>query len=141
MLDLYAVFRQMRRLWRWMKKLKWAGYSCHAKSVTDIGARELATFCIACPQTDEEHKNVEENWEDDPNSWVYKRILVADGNFKADHVKAKTLSQDVWLSEGGGMDPKRAVYWAFLKDALERFTVSSFILLRVRRKEWRSSSF
>jgi hypothetical protein len=56
--------------------------------------------------------------------WVYKRIFVADGNFKADHVRQKTAAGDVWLSEGGGMIPKRDEYLAFLKSAIERLTVS-----------------
>jgi len=57
-------------------------------------------------------------------------MLVADGNFEADHVKAKAPSQDVWLSEGGGMDPKCSVYWAFLKTALEHFTVCILAILK-----------
>ena len=56
--------------------------------------------------------------------WVYKRVFVADGNFKADHVRQKKTDADVWLSEGGGMIPKRDEYQAFLKNAIERLTVS-----------------
>jgi hypothetical protein len=48
---------------------------------------------------------------------------VADGNFKADHVRQKNESGDIWLSEGGGMIPKRHDYMAFLKSAIERHTV------------------
>jgi hypothetical protein len=50
---------------------------------------------------------------------------VADGNFKADHVRQKSDGENVWLSEGGGMVPKREEYMAFLKTAIERLTVSS----------------
>jgi hypothetical protein len=53
---------------------------------------------------------------------------VADGNFKADHVRQKKEAGDVWLSEGGGMIPKRDEYEAFLKTAIERVTVSHHIL-------------
>jgi hypothetical protein len=49
---------------------------------------------------------------------------VADGNFKADHVRQKPAGADVWLSEGCGMIPKREEYMAFLKTAIERVTVS-----------------
>jgi hypothetical protein len=56
--------------------------------------------------------------------WVYKRIFVADGNFKADHVRQKDAGKDVWLSEGSGMVPKREEYMEFLKHAIERLTVS-----------------
>jgi hypothetical protein len=55
--------------------------------------------------------------------FVYQRVFVADGNFKADHVRPTKTSKDVWLSEGGGMIPKRREYFAFLKSAMERFTV------------------
>ena len=51
---------------------------------------------------------------------------MADGNFKADHVRQKNESGDVWLSEGGGMIPKRCDYMDFLKSAIERLTVSAF---------------
>lgn len=49
---------------------------------------------------------------------------MADGNFKADHVRQKDSGGDVWLSEGSGMFPKRDEYHAFLKTAIERLTVS-----------------
>jgi hypothetical protein len=52
-------------------------------------------------------------------------MFVADGNFKADHVRQKTGDHDVWLSEGSGMIPKREEYLAFLKSAIERLTVSA----------------
>ncbi|KAF9539540.1 hypothetical protein CPC08DRAFT_651156 [Agrocybe pediades] len=121
-LNLYNIFRRMTRLWRWMKKLKWAGYGCNGRPVKDLEAGELANFCVACPITQGDNKNVADNWKEDPNRWVYRRQFVADGNFKADHVKAKVPSADVWLLDGAGMDPRRAEYWAFLKTALERFT-------------------
>lgn len=60
--------------------------------------------------------------------WVYKRIFVADGNFKADHVRQKNEVDDVWLSEGSGMIPKRQEYFSFLATAIERLTVSIFHL-------------
>ena len=62
--------------------------------------------------------------------WVYKRIFVADGNFKADHVRQENGARDVWLSEGGGMMAKRDEYHAFLRSAIERLTVCSLPNLR-----------
>lgn len=56
--------------------------------------------------------------------FVYQRVFVADGNFKADHVRLKNPDGDVWLSEGGSMTPKRKDYQEFLKTATERLTVS-----------------
>jgi len=62
--------------------------------------------------------------------WVYKRIFVADGNFKADHVRQKNDVDDVWLSEGSGMIPKRDEYFTFLATAIEKLTVSELELCR-----------
>src|SRR5271154_7618253 len=41
-LDLYREFRRMARIWRWMKKLKWAGYAGGPNKVKDVSAGELA---------------------------------------------------------------------------------------------------
>lgn len=48
---------------------------------------------------------------------------MADGNFKADHVRQKAAAVDIWLSEGGGMTAKRDEYKDFLDMAFERSTV------------------
>jgi len=137
--NLYREFRRMSRLWRWMKKLKWAGYAGNSKSVNEVKAGELSIFCPACPQ---QNINIPDNWKDDPQRhvkqypnlilcltscgrWVYKRILVGDGNFKADHVRQKSEAGDIWLSEGSGMIPRREEYLSFLATAIERLTVSA----------------
>lgn len=49
---------------------------------------------------------------------------MADGNFKADHIRQKNEVDDVWLSEGSGMIPKREEYFSFLAKAIEMQTVS-----------------
>ena len=54
---------------------------------------------------------------------MYRRVFVADGNFKADHVRQTHSSNDVWLSEGSGMFPKREEYFSFLKNAMEKLMV------------------
>ncbi|KAF8965105.1 hypothetical protein BDZ97DRAFT_1659385, partial [Flammula alnicola] len=117
--DLYNEFQRMSRLWRWMKKLKWAGYGHNGKDPMNVGPGELANYCPACPQPG---INLPDNWKDDLNRAVYQRVFVADGNFKADHVRQAKPSKDVWLSEGGGMAPTREEYFAFLKIAIERLT-------------------
>ena len=126
----------MTRIWRWMKRLKWAGYGNKAKQSSEVKAGELTIFCPACPQPG---INIPENWKEDSARqvssylffytnlslrWVYKRMLVADGNFKADHVRQQNAGGDIWLSEGSGMIPKRVEYLDFLKTAIERPTVS-----------------
>jgi len=62
--DLYNEFRRMSRLWRWMKKLKWAGVGHNGKTAMDVGRGELANYCPACPQPG---LNLPENWKEDPN--------------------------------------------------------------------------
>ena len=126
--NLYHEFRRMSRIWRWMKKLKWAGVA-HRPEETDIKPGELANFCPACPQPG---VNLPDDWMDDSQKygviyhnmcnsyldrWVYRRFFVADGNFKADHVRQKNPENDVWLSEGGGMTAKRDKYEDFLRNA------------------------
>ena len=54
---------------------------------------------------------------------MFRPVIVADGNFKADHVKQKN-DNDVWLMDGGGMVPNQKEYANFLKKALEIPTVS-----------------
>ncbi|KAH9478216.1 hypothetical protein JR316_0008669 [Psilocybe cubensis] len=88
--DLYNEFRRMSRLWRWMKKLKWSGFAGHnGRAALSVGKGELGIFCPACPQPG---VNLPDNWREDPNRWVYKRIFVADGNFKADHIRSEKPS-------------------------------------------------
>jgi CxC2 like cysteine cluster associated with KDZ transposases len=62
--DLYNEFRRMTRLWRWMKKLKWAGYGHNGKDPLNVGRGELANFCPACPQPG---VNLPPNWKEDIN--------------------------------------------------------------------------
>ena len=66
-IDLYREFRRMSRLWRWMKKLKWAGYGSNGKKVIDVTPGELAIYCPACPQPG---INIPDNWMEDPNRHV-----------------------------------------------------------------------
>ena len=52
-------------------------------------------------------------------------MLVADGNFKVDHIRQKGLADDIWLSDGTGMMTEQAGYQDFLINAKERSTVST----------------
>ena len=138
-LNLYWEFCRMTRIWHWMKRLKWSGYARTSKKVKEVKARELAIFCLACLQPG---INIPENWREDnawhvmyiniilPSlisfwRWVYKHIFVTDGNFKADHVQQKNEVDDIWLSEGSGMIPRREEYFSFLATTIERLTVSA----------------
>jgi CxC2 like cysteine cluster associated with KDZ transposases len=65
MVNLYHEFRRMSRLWRWMKKLKWAGYG-HNQQDDHLNppAGSLAIFCPTCPQPT---VNLPEDWKMDAN--------------------------------------------------------------------------
>ncbi|KAF8958979.1 hypothetical protein BDZ97DRAFT_1667832 [Flammula alnicola] len=119
--NLYHEFRRMGRLWRWMKKLKWAGYGHNQQDPMQPPPGSLANFCPACPQPG---INLPDDWKDDENGFAFQRIFVADGNFKADHVRQKSAQEDFWLLDGAGMAPNRAEYLEFLRTAIERLTVS-----------------
>ena len=119
--NLYHELRRLSRLWRWVKKLKWAGYGQRPDRSIKPQPGELANFCPACPQVG---INVSDNWTEDPNRWVFRRMFVADGNFKADHVRQKSAADDIWLSDGLGMTCRRSECNAFLTTAQERATVS-----------------
>lgn len=118
--NLYHEFRRMSRVWRWMKKIKWAGYGHNGKNPRTPDPGSLANFCPTCPQPE---KNLPTNWKEDPNRFVFGVTLLADGNFKADHVAQKS-NNDVWLLDGGGMAPNREAYFSFLATAIEKYTVS-----------------
>jgi CxC2 like cysteine cluster associated with KDZ transposases len=60
--NLYREFRRMSRIWRWMKRLKWAGYGGLNKKSTDVKDGELTIFCPACPQPG---INIPANWKED----------------------------------------------------------------------------
>ena len=72
------------------------------------------------------------------NRWVYRRFFVADGNFKADHVRQRFTS-DLWLSEGTGMISKWEDYQEFLHTAVERLTVCQMHLMLYIGKEYQTT--
>jgi hypothetical protein len=64
MVNLYHEFRRMSRLWRWMKKLKWAGYGHNKQDCLNPPAGSLSIFCPTCPQPG---SNLPEDWKLDKN--------------------------------------------------------------------------
>lgn len=65
--NLYAELRRMSRIWRWLKRLKWAGVG-HRPRNTELVPGELANFCPACPQPG---LNLPDNWHEDPKRYYY----------------------------------------------------------------------
>ena len=61
---LYQELIRMSRAWRWMKKLKWAGYGHGNDNLNEPKPGELANLCPACPQVG---INLPAGWEEDPN--------------------------------------------------------------------------
>jgi len=53
-------------------------------------------------------------------------MLVADGNFKADHVMKAGSANEYWLLDGAGMMANQQEYLNFVKTAIDRQTVRYF---------------
>jgi hypothetical protein len=120
--NLYHELRRLSRLWRWVKKLRWAGYAQRPDQPISPKPGELGYLCPACPQ---DGINIPPDWTNDPNRWVYRRVFTGDGNFTADHVRQKAPGNDIWLYDGQGMTARRADYAEFLASAFEKATVSN----------------
>ena len=65
--NLYPDLRKLSRAWRWMKKLKWAGFGHKTADVNDPAAGELSIFCPACPQPG---VNLPTDWKNDENRYL-----------------------------------------------------------------------
>lgn len=79
MVNLYHEFRRMSRLWRWMKKLKWAGYGHNQEDHLNPPAGSLSIFCPTCPQP---AVNLPEDWKLDKNRSVFPFV---EGCFMKSH--------------------------------------------------------
>ncbi|RXW12632.1 hypothetical protein EST38_g13223 [Candolleomyces aberdarensis] len=101
--------RELGRVWQqWnhLINLKLYGFG-HVNRDRKPGRGDLALFCTACPQPNE---NLPENWKDDPDFWKYRRYLVADGNFVLNHLRSHGLNKDksVFLADGAGYMTQKA---------------------------------
>jgi hypothetical protein len=61
--NFYHELRRLSRCWRWMKKLKWAGFGHKQADAMKPAPGELSPFCPACPQPG---INIASNWMRDP---------------------------------------------------------------------------
>ncbi|KAJ2923414.1 hypothetical protein H1R20_g13682, partial [Candolleomyces eurysporus] len=103
--------RELGRVWQqWnhLINLKRYGFG-HTNRDRKPGKGDLALFCAACPQP---NKNLPDNWKDDPDSWKYRRYLVADGSFVLNHLRSHGLNKDktVFLADGAGYMTQKARY-------------------------------
>jgi len=62
--NLYHELPRLSRLWRWVKKLRWARYRQRVGQLITPKPGELGNNCLACPQVG---FNVAENWKANPN--------------------------------------------------------------------------
>ncbi|KAF9030265.1 hypothetical protein BJ165DRAFT_1358900 [Panaeolus papilionaceus] len=109
--SLYHEFRRMCRLWRWLKKIRGSG-TAHDGLMGNPGGGKFAMFCAACPQPS---INLPKSWGQDAQNPIYRRTFVADGNFKADHVKQ--TGEDVPLYDRSGIMPESDTYWKHIDSA------------------------
>jgi hypothetical protein len=66
------------------------------------------------------------------NRWVYYPKIVADGNFKLDHVIPKCPEKDVWLSDGHQFMTGESAYQKHLAISVEEMQVCSvYIFLHI----------
>jgi hypothetical protein len=57
--------------------------------------------------------------------WLYRRSIVVDGNFSAEHMRMKNPDQDIWLSNGMGYMVEWDHYKSHLDEAIETYEVCS----------------
>ncbi|KDQ52137.1 hypothetical protein JAAARDRAFT_139229, partial [Jaapia argillacea MUCL 33604] len=112
--DRYQGLMRVSRQWQDLKSRKWFGFG-HNPDV-EPGKGGLALFCAACPQPG---INLLEDWKEDPNQWMYRRIIVADGNFSLDHMKMKKNPGEVALTNGEGYTVESGAYETYLKAVKE----------------------
>ena len=63
----------------------------------------------------------------DTRSLLFMRSFIADGNFKAVHLKQKDDASDVWLTSGEGFMTNEARYQIHLQKAQETKSVSGLV--------------
>ncbi|KAG1852098.1 hypothetical protein DFJ58DRAFT_716618 [Suillus subalutaceus] len=121
--DRYRELMRVTRQWWKLKLLKWNGFGHEDKKVTP---GDLALFCPACPQpginvtlpTGDDAEGLNGSDLQMPR-WLYSRSLVMDGNFKAEHLHAANLSDEVSLMDGRGFMVGDRIYKEHLSLAKE----------------------
>ncbi|KAI6140502.1 hypothetical protein BKA82DRAFT_4450509 [Pisolithus tinctorius] len=105
--DRYQELLRVARQWRLLKLLKWNGF-LRCEQAPKKG--ELGLFCAACPQP-----GINVDLAEDLDHWKYTRMLVMDGNFKAEHMHDRHPADQVWLMDGHGFMVTDPDYRTYLK--------------------------
>ena len=87
---------RLSRQWGHLKKKIKFGL-VHSRG--NAGPGDLEFFCPTCPQPG---VNLPADWAQDANDWKYQRVFVVDGNFSAEHMRARGNSQDIHLTKEAG---------------------------------------
>ena len=87
---------KVAREWNDLHNWKRGGFGHDAALAKAQKPGSLALFCTACPQPG---INLPDSWQNDDKPWRFRRVIMLDGNFKADHLNMMT-ARDVSLSQG-----------------------------------------
>ncbi|KAJ3533206.1 hypothetical protein NMY22_g7429 [Coprinellus aureogranulatus] len=91
--------RELARVWQewnYLTNLKRNGFA-HVRPGERPGKGDFALLCPACPHPD---INLPPSWRKDPKQWLYRRYIVADGNFVLDHLANRKGNTGVLLTRG-----------------------------------------
>ncbi|KAJ8694062.1 hypothetical protein PTI98_008995 [Pleurotus ostreatus] len=106
--DLPDRAREMERVSRCYRDLKSKLHAgCWTAEGNTVGGQ--AIFCPACPQPGVNVTNRTWDSKTDPK-WLLSPLLVADGNFKFDHLQLKKPHSDIQLRDGTGYVVTTATY-------------------------------
>ena len=116
--NLYNEFHRMSQLWRWMKKLKWAGIGQSNKHHMDGTSWPVGKLLHHMPSTQHQSTWKLERWSEQV-IWLEYLSHAVDHTYQiclstshccrwqlqSQSCVGKDTSQDIWLLEGGGMIP------------------------------------
>ena len=126
--------RRVSRQWRDLQSRKWFGFGHNETKKPENG--DLALFCPACPQPG---INLPDDWKNQPEQWgqsfkrcnrwyiltcqclrwLFRRTIVVDGNFHADHLKSRNPEDDVALADGHAFMVETGPYLEHLSNSTD----------------------
>ncbi|KAK7680021.1 hypothetical protein QCA50_016967 [Cerrena zonata] len=109
----YRELMRALRQWRDLTLRRRAGHP-YIDQEAAISPGGLALFCATCPQPE---VNLPDDWKEDDKTWKYVPTLLADGNFKQDHIAMKNDFDDVALNDGLAYMVARKRFDEYLSEA------------------------